>query len=73
MLNQEKLKWRAVIFRCGKYTSLGLYNNINDAKNAYVAASLKYAQEFSIYSENTPLVNLNNTANTKQTTRIRII
>jgi hypothetical protein len=44
-------KWQAILYWRGKSIFLGTYANIEDAKDAYAQASLKYAKEFSIYSE----------------------
>jgi len=42
-------KWRASIY-FGRRISLGLFNNIDDAALAYRQASLRYAKEFSVFS-----------------------
>jgi hypothetical protein len=50
-LKRDK-KWRAVINCYGKPVHLGVFNNIEDAENSYIAASIQYAKDFSIHFEN---------------------
>jgi hypothetical protein len=45
-------KWTAQIYKSSKHIHLGRFDDIEDAKSAYVTASIKYAKEFSIYYEN---------------------
>lgn len=48
--SKESRKWRAVLVFNQKYMHLGLFDSIEDAKDAYIVASLSHANEFSIYS-----------------------
>lgn len=43
-------KWRAVLVFKKKYLHLGLFSDIEDAKDAYASASALYAKEFSIHT-----------------------
>jgi hypothetical protein len=48
--SKESKKWRAVLVYYGQYIHLGLFANMEDAKNAYVAASIQTVKKFSIHS-----------------------
>ena len=43
-------KWRAVLVFNKKYMHLGVFDTIDDAEAAYIAASLSFANEFSVHS-----------------------
>jgi hypothetical protein len=47
-------KWKAIFVFRGKHMHLGLYVDIENAKNAYALASYLHVKEFSIYSGNSP-------------------
>ena len=45
-LDKRSGKWKARIGFKGKKIGLGIYDDINDAKDAYEAAAIKYHGEF---------------------------
>ena len=49
--HKKRKKWQVYIGLGGKPTYLGLFSDLKDAEKAYATASIKYAKEFSIYSE----------------------